>query len=1098
MTRWKSRLLLGTVLLALPVAAFRLGLGARTTAAATAVAEPLASGSTSGPATFPEPPQQRAAWKPPKTSLSADLLAATGTLFLQGLADPRGCEYRVIEITVGESTGGPGEHVSTHGWVLPGTGERRYAVCWNGLVYPVLTVGAPADLRRDVLTVVEPVERKRKGAPSRVFGGSWAVGEAGAVSVGAADRLRSCLLLRLGEEELARRMWAACAEHPVQHEKGPYLDLATDLLWYLFDRTVGAHVRGDDPLALAGARLLVRAQAAVEAESARQGYERPDDRGPRPGSSKPPYIDFGTDPADLLADQEERAAHSSAPLGVGAAGNATGPERRVATLIRALNEVSERQLGQPGGVYLPGSSTVQALVKEGERAVTPLIDCLETDTRLTRSAGYWRNFARHRSVLPVRSAALSALEEILKTTRFGAEARSGDEGWHQLAVKIRAYWKRYQDVPRFERWYRVLQDDAAGPAQWLEAAANLTLPAEIEGQPGVMSPLMRSFGSGGRGRRLGSPLKGEALRAKRDPSVTSLLEKRAAEVARRVKPDDVESASTAVDLALCLSAWDPPAALPTLRREFRRCETLSRTQKAGFPAGFDPDNNAWYLAELTLARARGKDPAALGDYTRWPLASRPVFPFEPQGIFEPLWRYPTDPAVITASRTLFNAPGSAWRREVEKRAGGGFNGQSFVDTPLLGLPAFRELVYRLLADRSPAGTAGLSADGQLEVTASNSSMSASGGNTHDPLAPKPGVKVPIRKCDLVGWTLSRIDGAPDLQPYWPMPNRDAALRRMMAFLRRYGPRLGYSDLQEEMDDGTRDSQTALTFSPLDHPAAPEEVRENRAIFSLAGQGEVRVVALPKRPMRARWVTLKKYPFDAQIWDEKTNKPRSTTEYWQDGWVWQAEEVQANGKWQRFYGLVGPHEVAKVPAAEIEFPTGPYAWNEWGQLQGGLDCRVRFAGDDKDRGRDVLDPPRLAAAPTVEVLLRNRSGLPQAVPSRYQQQEASGLRLLEGLELQLSHSTPLPSAADQNDPKAEGRRKWEPVPLRLGAALRLRERDRTLQPAESFTAFSLKLEDVADLRGPALYRLQLHWTRGPGGVGGIADGKSNELRFVLSP
>ena len=58
-------------------------------------------------------------------------------------------------------------------------------------------------------------------------------------------------------------------------------------------------------------------------------------------------------------------------------------------------------------------------MKEGDRAVTPLIDCLESDTRLTRSVQFWRDFARHRQVLPVREAAFAALTEILKTTCFG-------------------------------------------------------------------------------------------------------------------------------------------------------------------------------------------------------------------------------------------------------------------------------------------------------------------------------------------------------------------------------------------------------------------------------------------------------------------------------------------------------------------------------------------------------------------------------------------------------------------------------------------------------------------------------------------------------
>ena len=1085
----KQGLVMSAGLLALAALSVKWGLSVPA-----AKAEPARVGLPAAAAVLPDPPRQHEPWMPPRTSLSSALLAASATLFGQGLADPRGCEYRTIEITTGNSTGGGGERARTRGWVLPATGgEQRFAVCWNGLVYPLLTAGGPADLRQDVLAVVEPLERKQKGAPNRVFGTGWAVTEGGAVAADRADRLRACLLLRLGEEELARRMWNAAAEQPVQHDQGPYLDLATDWLWYLFDRTIGAHVRGDDAVALAGARLLVRAQPAVETEAARLGFPRREPVGQAPGKAPLPYIDFGTDPADLLADQEQRTARNAstpAPL-VGAA--ASEPVRRIMALIQALNEISEQQLGQPGGVYLPRSPTIQALAKEGDPAVAPLIDCLETDTRLTRSVHYWRNFARHRQVLPVRSAAYAALTEILKTTRFGAEPDGEPQGWKKLAGQLRVYWKRYQNLPRLERWYAVLQDDAGGPQQWLEAAANITLPADMEGQPGVMSPLSRSFGSGGKGRHLTAGVKGEALRAKTAPSVTELLEKRAAEVAAGVKPDDVQRSSDVVDLALCLSAWDAAAARPTLRREFRRCDLLSRTQREHFPNGFDPENNAWHLAELTLARARGKDPEALRDYTRWLLASQPVFPFDPQCVFEPLWRYPDDPAVAAAAKIVFNAPASLWRREVEKRAVREFGGRAFVNTPLLGGGAFRELVYRLLADRTPAGTASLTAEGQLEINTTGSGMSSSGGSSiHAPLAPKPGVQVPFRRCDLVAWSISQIGGAPQIQLYWPEPNREAAVGQIAQFLRRYAPRLRYSEFQESMDDGSRDAATALTFPVLGRPATPTDLLQTRAIFALTAASAPRCVNLPQRPMRARWTALRKYPVDTQEWDEQTGKSKPVIEYQREGWVWQAEEVQVHGRWERYYGFVGPHEVAKVPASEIEFPTGPYPWNEWGELTPGLDCRVTLAGDVA-RTNDLLDPPRLTVSPRVEVLLRNRSGLPQRVPVVYVQRETPQVALLAGMELRLWRSPEIPAAAGQRNLEAEAQRKWEQVRPRAHGAFPVSERGKLLQLAESLSAFKVGLDELYDLKEPGLYRVRLVWTGGPGG---LANGQSNEVRFIL--
>jgi hypothetical protein len=64
----------------------------------------------------------------------------------------------------------------------------------------------------------------------------------------------------------------------------------------------------------------------------------------------------------------------------------------------------------------------------------------------------------------------------------------------------------------------------------------------------------------------------------------------------------------------------------------------------------------------------------------------------------------------------------------------------------------------------------------------------------------------------------------------------------------------------------------------------------------------------------------KYPtWDAKTMtrDVKTGEEKPLVTYLQEGLVWQAEEIFRNGKWERFYGFVGPHEVCCVPANEIE-------------------------------------------------------------------------------------------------------------------------------------------------------------------------------------
>lgn len=104
---------------------------------------------------IPAPPQQSAAWKATETKLPEEFVSATATLFQQGLADPRGCEYREIEVVTGGSLPPwTGRILKTNGWVIPDTGKQRqrFGVCWNGLVYPLASVGEPADLRADAQT----------------------------------------------------------------------------------------------------------------------------------------------------------------------------------------------------------------------------------------------------------------------------------------------------------------------------------------------------------------------------------------------------------------------------------------------------------------------------------------------------------------------------------------------------------------------------------------------------------------------------------------------------------------------------------------------------------------------------------------------------------------------------------------------------------------------------------------------------------------------------------------------------------------------------------------------------------------------------------
>ncbi len=303
---------------------------------------------------LPTPPRQAEPWTPPPTSLPRFFLSATAALCEQGLADPRGCEYRKIRIARLDSRRGEARVGDTNGWVLPAANDRnpRHAIAWNGLVYPLTGVGEPADLDADVRALEDHASkvwanRPRVDEPFRPttfheFGCDDS--EASPIAVGSLHSIKVCLVLRLGRADLAETLWDAGTGRPkgaappkfdLKAYNLSYLDLAKDFVWYRLSRAIRAHERGDDVLALADLRAIGPLVQAVEAKAEDMGFARPNFGSDR--DSKRPYIDFLDHVPELLVDQERRARERANPP---TAPKGTGPEARVAALIRNLDQVA--------------------------------------------------------------------------------------------------------------------------------------------------------------------------------------------------------------------------------------------------------------------------------------------------------------------------------------------------------------------------------------------------------------------------------------------------------------------------------------------------------------------------------------------------------------------------------------------------------------------------------------------------------------------------------------------------------------------------------------------------------------------------------------
>jgi hypothetical protein len=855
---------------------------------------------------IPDPPRQKEPWTPPQTKLPLFLVSATSAMFEHGMADPRGCEYREVAIVEGRT-------IKTQAFVLPQKPDEpgRFAVGWDGVIRPASSVGPAADLDADIRNLAEAMlgvqanaAGQRAGRPGRAarfldpsrFGSRFDLGEYS--NTGDRSALKLCLLLRLGRADLAETLFAAATTWTPEIRGRDltdyhinYLTLAREWASRMFLRLVGAHRRGDDAIARDAARRLSAFTKAAEVTAMKMGFAQDS---VRLGHDRPTYFTFLGQLPELLADQERRAREAPRgpvpPLGA-------DPAARVAALIRELDQIVGR-LGPNGSGDPDSSPLVAELVTLGDAAVEPLLAAIENDTRLTRTVTH--EMAIDCRVHPVLEPEFAALTAILNTQQFSGrqyQVQSGALSRKDLARTIRDFWMKNRALSLNERWYRTLRDDSSGYARWLEAAASIVQPADQVG-PAAQGAFVRALETST------APMKGEELRSRRDPSISDLLARRTLEIAHAPRPQTTPNVElqNACGLAILLHRWDPKAALPVIRTLMTEArESVDRDRSGGYGQF---DRLVEYVARFTLIRARAGEPAALTEYAaeirKWDPEKDHPHRFD---VFEPIWSYPDDPAIREATRWLFNDPGSPWAALLRKPGSSRlpfFFTTSLYVSPLLRSAGFRQAVLDAMAIRTEVGTVrrGRQTRVQYEITGG---VQGSFPATEADLERVPlGVDQKIRACDYIAWEISSIEGAPRCELYWTNEMRDAAVEACAAFLKTHGDRF-----TADPPPGERalpfEKKAHLAFPVLDRPATKEDVRAGRAIFSLEGEGEVRRIDLPSIPIKAKWTPPEGAPGGGAM----------------DGWVWQAEEVRSGDQWERYYGFVGRHVIARVPGGSIE-------------------------------------------------------------------------------------------------------------------------------------------------------------------------------------
>jgi hypothetical protein len=720
---------------------------------------------------------QRSAWSLPTSTLPPEIVQAAGWLRAHGFADPRGCEYRIVHVELGRFADGPPRPRTTRGWVFRVPGKAGdFAVCWDGMVHSCTVLPGKPDLRADVEAAAARLRNGSRAGPGAGNAGGPAPNDGSVDEDLTPPAIKVCLLLMLGEEPLARQLFdsrppvdGAKRYNGAFNFKDPVTGIVVDWAWGVYMRAVSAHEQGDVWAALYAARLLEANGKALQDEIG-NGAAAPNVVG-RFG-----FLESGR---LLLADEERRAKEGAPPDAVNAdPASFPSTRARVQALIRQLDQIAVRQMSVPGYPHPAYSPEVRALVAIGDEALDPLIATMESDERLTRSVAFGGMMTGSRYIVPVAEAAWDAICEILNGISVGA---SWGSDRHKLAEAVRDYRNRYRGVPDTERWYRVLCDDSATPEAWVRAAYDIIEPAG-QGVTGGMSvpqklPSDRS-----------SPMRGESLRSKRNPSVGELMAKRVGDIGRqagsaRANGQPVVSYRAWVhanQLVLMLARWDAKAALPLLKDRFR-ATALSLKDTSDGSQTID-------MSRLAVARREAGDSDALFDYVTW-ISSRSELETPPPFLkeqLEPLMVDRIDKRSAALIDRLFTHEPSALNPFLRPARFGLYERVRLLGGEMMAMPAVRKQILKRLSDREAVGTA-LARGGNTGLTSVELKLEGGttsvGERTEEPVASAEAV--PIRMCDLYAWAVLIGRESPRFELFWPQDRRDAAIAQCADFVRKY-------------------------------------------------------------------------------------------------------------------------------------------------------------------------------------------------------------------------------------------------------------------------------------------------------------------------
>ena len=471
-----------------------------------------------------------------------------------------------------------------------------------------------------------------------------------------------------------------------------------------------------------------------------------------------------------------------------------------------------RQFGQPGGLGgFCGDAAVGLLIKEGTNAIEPLLHCLATDAgkRLTRSVSFGRDFHTSRSTHPVHEPVGQILQNIMKAESFGTWATTnelaaaGTNANRITAAQIRAYWHKFSGIPVEEQWYLTLVDDSAGTEAWRGALRS------------ILSPVVGRTAASSNGLRR---LRGDPLRSKQNPSVTELFLKRQS-VFKPYGVAGVFNEMSEIGDWLSFAKWDAAIALPHLQDQMHRCLDRWKTpfdEWAFNMNEYSPTTGGgWHgpiacqgILLMTVERVRSGDSKALDEYASWACALEARHYGQWQNntqyrhdLCEPMWRFPTNPAISNAADFIFTSSQSPLAGALSLTNGTKSYLVEKAGTRLMAFPAFRQLVLQGLRDTNAAGSATLATNGWLSISVPGGNSGRLVGTDYDAGRTKPGVTVSYRVCDSLAQQLSVWEGFPKIELYWLESSRNDAVEQCIREVEHPSVDFAHRNRNKQSEDG---------------------------------------------------------------------------------------------------------------------------------------------------------------------------------------------------------------------------------------------------------------------------------------------------------